>query len=445
MNKIQIEQFTELISKHNTGLIIGNGFSMNFDSCFRGIYDSLKEGNNALNKLGEFTISPTAYLDTRIMITKNYKNVVKYVRNFNQKQLEKIFEDAVDFAGFITTNSKINNFLEHNRHLNKSKAAPNMLEVTKGIYEIGSKKGFKSVNVENWPTLIWLYHLIENLPEFKKYTQKSNRFIKLLRKGWEKSVMPHGQEMNVMYKTRYNGFSIYYRLLMITIIFGNGKAIDINKLEKINDIDHDSLKQWLAGFKELFSLNYDLILEQTTTRSVTYLHGHFQNRLQGFTYHQSYALKHGNDKYYTNDIILGDYTTTKVLDGALYSTVLKNQALTQPRVDTLDVLSFKMQKSDINHMVFFGVHPENDYHILSGLYYYLLNSKIDNPAITYCYYNEQEIEDFTNTLYHVVNSIYRDKEFINTISLSFVDSKEIVNKYFYTNNYSVNNTTAFMR
>ncbi|EXY07354.1 MULTISPECIES: hypothetical protein [Bacillus cereus group] len=445
MNKIQIEQFTELISTHNTGLIIGNGFSMNFDSCFRGIYDSLKEGNNALNKLGEFTISPTAYLDTRIIITQNYKNVVKYVRNFNQKQLEKIFEDAVDFAGFITTNSKINNFLEHNRHLNKFKAAPNMLEVTKGIYEIGSKKGFKSVNIENWPTLIWLYHLIENLPEFKKYTQKSNRFIKLLRKGWEKSIMPQGHETNVMYKTRFNGFSIYYRLLMITIIFGNGKAVDINKLEKINDIDQDSIKQWLAGFKELFSLNYDLILEQNTNRSVTYLHGHFQNKLHGFTYHQSYALKHGNDMFYTNDIILGDYTTTKMLDGIMHSIVLGKQALTQPRVDALEILSYKMRCSEISHIVFFGVHPENDYHILSGLYYHFLNTNVDNPAITYCYYNENEIEDFTNTLYHVVNSIYRDKDFINSISLSFVDSKEIVNKYFYINNPSINPASTSIR
>lgn len=260
-----------------------------------------------------------------------------------------------------------------------------------------------------------------------------------------KSVMPHGHETNVMYKTRYNGFSIYYRLLMITIIFGNGKAIDINRLEKMNDVDHNSIKQWLAGFKELFSLNYDLILEQITNRSVTYLHGHFQNGIQGFTYHQSYALKHGNDKYYTNDIILGDYTTTKVLDGIMHSLVLGKQALTQPRIDALDVLSYKMRCSEINHIVFFGVHPENDYHILSGLYHYFLNTNVDNPAITYCYYNEQEIEDFKNTLYHVVNTIYKDKEFINSISLSFVDSKEIVNKYFYVNNQSVDAKTALMR
>ncbi|RBP25383.1 MULTISPECIES: hypothetical protein [Bacillus] len=46
MNKITIETFAEIISVHNTGLIVGNGFSMNFDSCFRSIYDSLKEGDN---------------------------------------------------------------------------------------------------------------------------------------------------------------------------------------------------------------------------------------------------------------------------------------------------------------------------------------------------------------------------------------------------------------
>lgn len=65
-------------------------------------------------------------------------------------------------------------------------------------------------------------------------------------------------------------------------------------------------------------------------------------------------------------------------------------AFTQSRVKTLDELSSKMQKSKLSHVVFFGVHPENDYHILSELYHYFLTSRINNPAITYCYYNEQK-------------------------------------------------------
>ncbi|WP_235661803.1 hypothetical protein [Bacillus mycoides] len=97
---------------------------------------------------------------------------MKYVLKFNQKQFEKIFEDAIDFARFITSNFSIHNFLQNNKHLNRSKLAPDLLEIAKQIYMIGSTKGFKLVNIEIWPTLIWLYHLIENLPAFKKIHTK---------------------------------------------------------------------------------------------------------------------------------------------------------------------------------------------------------------------------------------------------------------------------------
>ncbi|MDA2073820.1 hypothetical protein PDM84_27570 [Bacillus cereus] len=56
MNKIKIDFFEELISAHNTGLIVGNGFSMNFDSCFSNIYGCLKEGSYALSKNGIYIV-----------------------------------------------------------------------------------------------------------------------------------------------------------------------------------------------------------------------------------------------------------------------------------------------------------------------------------------------------------------------------------------------------
>ena len=121
MNKIKIDFFEELISAQNTGLIVGNGFSMNFDSCFSNIYGRLKEGSYALSKNGIFSISPSAKPHTKAVIKENYNNVLRYVRTLNQKQLEEIFKDAVAFAGLITTNSTIWDFLNQNKHLNRLK------------------------------------------------------------------------------------------------------------------------------------------------------------------------------------------------------------------------------------------------------------------------------------------------------------------------------------
>ncbi|AJH60164.1 hypothetical protein bcere0016_55470 [Bacillus cereus 95/8201] len=339
MTNIKIDVFEELVLDHNTGLIVGNGFSMNFDNCFSNIYGSLKEGSYALSKNGEFTISPAAKPNTRVLIKENYNNVLRYVRTFNQEQLEKIFEDAVDFAKFITTNQVIWDFLNESKHLNRLKVGPDMLEIAEKIYKIGSTKGFKSINIENWPVLIWLFHLIEDLAEFKSYNQQSNRFITLLTIGWQKNVSPPNSSGDVMFKSRFNGFSIYYRLLMLTIIFGKGKAVDLENLRYMKNINRDSLTYWLQDFKELFSLNYDLILEKIVNRPVTYLHGHFQNNIQSFSYFQSYSIKYGDEKYYTNDIILGDYNTTKVLDQVMHSLVLKDHAYTQSRVEPLSELA----------------------------------------------------------------------------------------------------------
>ncbi|MGM2726252.1 hypothetical protein ACS2Q2_29770, partial [Bacillus cereus group sp. Bce009] len=87
------------------------------------------------------------------IIKENYNNVLRYVRTLNQKQLEEIFKDAIAFAGFITTNSTIWDFLNQNKHLNRLKVGPDMLEITENIYRIGSTKGFQFVNIENWPIL----------------------------------------------------------------------------------------------------------------------------------------------------------------------------------------------------------------------------------------------------------------------------------------------------
>ncbi|QWI47154.1 hypothetical protein [Bacillus mycoides] len=87
-------------------------------------------------------------------------------------------------------------------------------------------------------------------------------------------------------------------------------------------------------------------------------------------FYYSYTLLYNGKKYYTNDILLGDYTTTKVLDGLIHQSVMNKQSFAQSMQDPLKVLGTNLQAEFITHIVFFGVHLENDYHILVACCYY---------------------------------------------------------------------------
>lgn len=85
----------------NKAVLVGNGFSINFDYSLANIYSSLNKGKNALLKPGEFSISLGAKPDTMYVLKTNYQSVLSFVRNMNQSRLENIFDDALKFVEFI--------------------------------------------------------------------------------------------------------------------------------------------------------------------------------------------------------------------------------------------------------------------------------------------------------------------------------------------------------
>lgn len=427
MSILKIEDFENIAMNQNTGLIVGNGFSMNFDTCFSDIYGLLRFGTKQLIKKGSFKISPAAKPQIQSVIMENYKSVLNYVRSLSQAQLEEIFEDGIKFAEFIINSEELVTFLKQNKYIHKTDVAPDMIEIIKQIYKIGHSKGFSYVNIENWTVLMWVYYLIKDNEKFINFRQKPNLFITLISLGGRKTV----PEAKVMHNTRFNGFYNYYRFLMITIIFNNGKSVDLNLLNKIDELNKDSITEWVNSFKELFSLNYDLILELVSGRPVTYLHGNFKNKVQGFTFFKSYHIKYKDKDFYTNSIILGDYTTTKVIDSLISQVAFHTHPFTEPYEDALDKLQGKLTDSKINHIVFFGMNPENDYHILSGICFQYIVSNTKSPMITFCYYNETEIDYFRDVWSHVLKTIYNHKkDYTDTIKINFLDSKEVINRYF---------------
>ncbi|PFV70903.1 hypothetical protein COL05_27790 [Bacillus sp. AFS059628] len=208
----------------------------------------------------------------------------------NQSKLENIFNDALKFAEFIVNTPVILEQLLESKYIHKLKTAPNMVEITESIAKVGKEKGIQYINIENWPVLVWIYNLIDRTPEFIEFNKFPNLFISLMKLGETLKLCDPNTPGSVMLRTRTNGFSIFYRLLMISIVFNEGKAVNIKKLSKINDIKQEKLNIWLDEFKVLFSLNYDKILEMFSHREVIHLHGEFAESKKGDVFYYSYAL-----------------------------------------------------------------------------------------------------------------------------------------------------------
>ncbi|WP_341299355.1 hypothetical protein MHB44_12105 [Lysinibacillus sp. FSL H8-0500] len=416
----------------NKALIVGNGFSINFDRSFANIYGALNKGKNTLLKLGEFDISLGAKPNTKKALKTNYSSVLNFVRYMNQSKLEKIFIDALEFAEFIINTPKISEMLLESKYIHKSKTAPNMVEITGKIAKVGKEKGIYYVNIENWPVLFWIYNLVDRTPEFIEFNKYPNLFITLMKLGETLVLFDPNTPGSVMPRTRSNGFAIFYRLLMISIVFNEGKSVDIDKLENINNINKEALKTWLNDHRLLFSLNYDLILETVSQRETLHLHGRFSEIKEGDIFYYSYALSNNIKKYYTNDILLGDYTTTKVVDGFVHELVMNKQAFAQQMKDPGKILEENLKSEFINHIVFFGVHPENDYHILSSIYYYFHSNKIESPKITYFFYDDDAKETFKSTWEHILEKIYsKSLNYANSIEINYLDSKDLLKNNFF--------------
>lgn len=416
----------------NKALIVGNGFSINFDRSFANIYGSLNKGKGALLKLGEFDISLGAKPETKEALIANYSSVLNFVRNMNQSKLEKIFLDALEFAEFITNTPKISEMLLESKYIHKLKTAPNMVEITEKIAKIGREKGIHCVNIENWPVLFWIYNLVDRTPEFLKFNKSPNLFTTLMKLGETLELFDPNTPSSVMPRTRTNGFAIFYRLLMISIVFNDGKSVDIEKLDNINNINKETLNTWLDEFKLLFSLNYDLILEIVSQRETLHLHGKFAEVKGGDIFYYSYALSDNKKKYYTNDILLGDYTTTKVVDSLVHETTMNKQAFAQQMKDPCKLLEENLKSEFINHVVFFGVHPENDYHILSSIYYYFYSNKIVSPKITYYFFDDEAKEAFKSTWEHIIENIYSNTlNYTQSIQINYLYTKDLLNNKFF--------------
>ena len=115
MDKININELSNILEDSHSAFLCGNGFSINFSKDFSNIYDRLFESHQILKRKGKFYISSNTVLKS--ILKDNYNSVFKYLYNITEKSLLKIFEDGVVFAKSVINNDDLLKDLEDSNYL----------------------------------------------------------------------------------------------------------------------------------------------------------------------------------------------------------------------------------------------------------------------------------------------------------------------------------------
>jgi len=422
--------YKDIISKNNTALLTGNGFSINFDLDFANIYDRLYLGHKQVLSKTNFKIKANPLFRKRLL--ENYNSIRQYSRTFENDTFEKIFNDAILFAKFIVEKDEIKQAIVDHKECPELTFGFSHISIAESIYSIGAKKGYKFVNIENWTGLIWIYYALEDsdVPIFEEFLKEENLFIKLIKLGQvNKTKIVDGNY--VLDNFVFHGFVTYYKMLMATTIFNDGKVLKLESLKNIDNIDKQNLKSFLDYYKVLITLNYDKILDLVSARNVHHLHGEFSINDSFYVFHQLYEIVHETNIISFSNLKIGDYFFAKGRAPYIYNSSTINSRFNKTVVDPFKELSNLIESHKLNHFMLFGMNVENDYHILRGIMLGFIEKNVKNPIVTYCYYSLEERESFEETWNKVITFGDEYSEYARNIKIHFVDSKEIINTYFY--------------
>ncbi len=419
--------YKDTISKNNTALLTGNGFSINFDPDFANIYDRLYIGHKQVLSKTDLKIKANNQFRKRLL--ENYNSIRQFSRTFANDTFEKIFKDAILFAKFIIDNDDIKKTIIDHKEYHELTFGFSHLSITESIYTIGSKKGYTFVNIENWTGLIWIYYILEDsvAPIFEEFLKEDNLFIKLIKLGQvNKTKLMDGHY--VLENYIFNGFVAYYKMLMATTIFNDGKVLKLESLKNNEKIDKQNLKSFLENYKVLITLNYDKILELVSNRHVHHLHGEFYVNDSFYVYNQLYEIVHDRNIISFSDMKIGDYLFAKSQAPIFYN--FSTNRYNKPVVNPFKELANIVEIHKLNHFMLFGMNVENDYHILRGIMLGFKEKNVKEPIVTYCYFSLEEKKSFEETWNKVITFGDEYSEYARNIKIQFVDSKEIINIYF---------------
>lgn len=440
---INLTTLNEILDENINMFVAGNGFSINFDKGFYNIYDNLDKAHKNVIYKTKYEINSGSAFKKKYY--DNLEAVMHYIRFYKKKDIEEIFENGIEFSSSIVNNEKLLAFFNESNILTSLTFGMSELDILKELKDIGSKKGYKYVNIEYWTILVYFYYVIKDLPVDGIYKfPENNSFLTLVKLGDSsniKLVETKDTKSYAMTETISNGFSIYYKLLFINATFNNGKAIDVTKLDYFERINKNNvLKEFLSNYHSLSTLSYDNILESITDKDVVHLHGKFNVGTKNYVYNQSIQISYEDLMIEASDIIIGDYFIYKTLMPTI-NKLSASESLDKNNINKEveyigDILENEIRKYAINSISLFGVNVINDYHILRNimieLYFAYSEGIIENPKIIYFYHSEKSKEIFESIFDRVITFSDELNDFVREIiDVYFVSTKEVLDEYFF--------------
>lgn len=424
MKDINVEYLENIIKENNCAFLCGNGFSINFDKDFANIYDRLEEANSQIQENGIYKVAQGKLL-TKVF-EENYNKVYKFIKEYKQKDFEKLFYDGILFARTIMTNEKLLKNLDAEDYNTKLVFDYSKTYIIKSIANCNN---YKNINIEFWTILIYIYFAIQKMKNEINYKfNKKNTFISFIECGDVFRVSKNNLQNDVDFLTLSNGFTIYYKILFSTAILCNGKALNIEKLDNIKKINLPILTDFLSTFKSIMTLNYDHILENLLKQDIIHLHGSFVTNKHEYVYLQSLGINIKDTYISFSDILLGDYFY-KTQTAILYDLFQNN--FNKKITHLSKVIDRNFSINTIDTVFIFGLNIENDEHILRTimLELYKINSK--NKKIIYSYFTKEDKEIFENQ-YHKCITFRNDiSEKVKNIPLLGIKTQEILDKIFF--------------
>jgi hypothetical protein len=427
---ISYNEFLKYVSNTKSAFLCGNGFSINFDERYRlsNLVDRLYEVHCYLyNTPSNHTYTIESNKKFKEALKQNYKNTLKVMSHIKSKQnFEQFFEDAINFAYSITKNIDVINWIKANNYNPTLKFELSSLDLVYNIISQSEKYGTMYVNYEYWTILIYFVLVLQNIPSSVYTLNQNNMFVKAVIYGNSNTdkVLDTTKDgaFQIFSMCVINGVYTYIRFLFTTTILLNGDSFNTFKLKNWNKYDLSVLNEFLSNFNSLITTNYDMILENITQRSVNHLHGSYSKQKRCI-FSQSLGVYYNLIRYDLSAPIIGDYLIAKsFLPPAIK---LSNKFPFNFKTELYDKqLERIIASHENNTIVIFGLNIDNDYHIIRSIQFNL--SKLNNPHIIYCYFNDNDKDSFLENYKKCITYSPEINSNVNNIKISLIDSKEII-------------------
>lgn len=412
----------------NRLLLLGNGFSMNFDSSFCNIMDRLYEAHKEVLRNG--IVKAKANRNYKTKFEESYNSVISALRRVNKDKLYKILEEGFKFGQAIIQDKTFVKELEETDYVINLEFGNSQLSMLNNLIKSWEKSGIAGINIEYISILVWAYFAVGE-DKIKEYDMQYNEFIKLVRIGDFRTIKILNEDdihTRLLEDIMFNGVTTYLRMLLATAIFNNGKAIVDKEFDKINEINLDKIKSYLSEFDTIITLNYDKIVENLfNINNIKHVHGEYREDGEGCNF-QLLGLNYKNSFINFSDILVGDYIYNKIqrtiINGLNAKHAHKYYETWQ------EILETKIKENGINNIIILGLSSDNDQHIFRNMITGLYFANIQNPEITYCYFNEQDKKRFIE-MYDSIQTFSEElNNYAKQIKIDYIKTKDILSENF---------------